>query len=187
MRADSPEQQSFFCHEAQRPDYEELQAEQIWLIPHAKWRHRNSLKEHTMKTFSAMQHLGSARQLATRDALSKQKRSAFDIEFGRLRIRSWIFILLWLTVGNFGAHYLYLRFKREYDELSHFSGLYVVGFLWLGVFLYAIQGGGQHAALTFLLLYAFVFCHGLVMLATGHIRRSNDEIASRIAFQLGKN
>jgi hypothetical protein len=142
-----------------------------------------------------LSHLSSAKQLKIRNGLATQEdQLAFDLEFRRASIKSWLFVVLWLFVGNFGIHYLYLRFKRKRsslagfsgyeDKLTAFHGIYALGFFWAGSILYTLGGAPLHAALCFLLLYATNMILGFALLATGHVTQSNDYIADRIAARI---
>ena len=140
-----------------------------------------------MSTFS------SAVQIDLRSELKKDKQLAFDVEFQNQRAKTWVFCLLWLFLGNLGAHRLYLQVKGRDEFMDGFqrdlkNGRSVffwgtIGFLWSCIL--GLWGQSpEESANAFLILNGITFIHGIVVLCAGGIRKVNDLIAGRVARQI---
>ena len=121
-----------------------------------------------------MASMQTAQQVATRNQLSNDDRSAFDVEFSRQKLKTWAFVALWILLGNFGAHLIYARIKDPNEEVMG-GGL----MLWVYLGCWARYLGGH--APSMMILTGIVLVHGGIMLASGMLRDINDRVASRVA------
>lgn len=66
-----------------------------------------------------MSMLETAAQEQCRRRIPEAAWTAFDIEFSRLKIKTWIFVVLWGFLGNFGGHLInWVLIQTELEESS---------------------------------------------------------------------
>ena len=126
-----------------------------------------------------MATLQTAAQEQSRRRVPQVAQTAFDIEFGRQKLKTWIFVILWLVLGNFGGHVIYMWIKKGEFPIPPF---FVLGYLFCWT---KILGGSDSQSATFTgILTIGVLIHGIYLLASAELREVNDDIASRVANQV---
>lgn len=105
--------------------------------------------------------------------------TAFDIEFRRQKLKTWIFVLLWGILGNFGGHLIYMWIKKGEFPVP---GPVIVGYLmcWSRI----LGGNESRSSTAMAVLTVGVLIHGIYLLASGDLRQINDGIASKVASQV---
>ncbi|MDF1747114.1 MAG: hypothetical protein P1V19_25705 [Gimesia sp.] len=128
-----------------------------------------------------MTTLQTCAQIHARSSLSKNKRMGFDVEFGRKKVKTWIFCLLWLLLGNFGAHIFYMWFKDPAENYEG-AGFFVPAYLlcWIKI----LGRNESQSEVASVVLFIGVLIHGVVVLASGMLREMNDRIAREVASTL---
>ena len=126
-----------------------------------------------------MATLQTAAQELSRRRVPEAARTAFDIEFRRQRLKTWIFVILWAVFGNLGGHLIYMWVKKGEFPVP---GFFVFGYLmcWLKI----LGGNESQSAVAMGILTVGVVIHGIYLLASDELRQINDEIASRVASQV---
>ncbi|MEZ5941376.1 MAG: hypothetical protein R3C18_08300 [Planctomycetaceae bacterium] len=122
--------------------------------------------------------LQSANQVNARNNLSEPRRMVFDVEFAQRQIKTWVFCLLWLLLGQFGAHIIYMWIKdakQEWQGAGFFIPAYLV--MWGKI----LGGNADQAGVAHAILLVGVLIHGVFVLATGMLREMNDQIARDVA------
>lgn len=126
-----------------------------------------------------MATLQTAAQEQSRRRVPEAARTAFDIEFGRQKLKTWVFVILWGIFGNFGGHLIYMWIKKGEFPVPAF---FVVGYLMCWA---QILGKNASQSATFMgVLTVGVLIHGIYLLASGELRQINDRIASKVASQV---
>ena len=123
--------------------------------------------------------LETAAQEQCRRRIPEAAWTAFDIEFSRLKIKTWIFVVLWGFLGNFGGHLIYMWIKKGEFPVS---GAVVFGYVmcWSKI----LGNNESQSATATAVLTVGVLIHGIYFLASGALRRINDEIAAKVASQV---
>lgn len=126
-----------------------------------------------------MSTLETAAQEQFRRRIPEAAWTAFDIEFGRQKIKTWFFVLLLGILGNLGGHLIYMWIKKGEFPVP---GAVVVGYLmcWSKI----LGKNESQSATAMAVLTVGVLIHGIYLLASGALRRINDEIAGKVASQV---
>jgi drug/metabolite transporter superfamily protein YnfA len=127
-------------------------------------------------------NLQTAKQISIREALSRPLRLAFDVEFARKRISTWIYFLLSAVLGLFGAHFFYLWLKDPDENWEHVGPvLFAYLFGWSKI----LSNNQTVADSAGVVVSMVVFCHTLWVIFSGQLRNYNDRIAQNVARELG--
>lgn len=126
-----------------------------------------------------MATLETAVQEQCRRRVPQRAWTAFDIEFRRQKLKTWIFVLLWGILGNFGGHLIYMWIKKGEFPVP---GAVIVGYLmcWSRI----LGGNESQSSTAMAVLTIGVLIHGIYLLASGDLRQINDGIASKVASQV---
>jgi len=126
-----------------------------------------------------MAALQTAAQEQFRRRVPEEARTAFDIEFNRQKLKTWVFVVLWGILGNLGGHLIYMWIKRQEFPVP---GVIVFGYImcWLRI----LSGNESQSAVALAVLTVGVLIHGVYLIGSGALREINDEIASKVASQV---